>query len=535
MQGSKMVLLVPDAETRERIRGIAFSHPISGLQASFIIADEPLEGCVRDTRRVYDGPLAVLSRDGAGSLVALAAGADEALALDLVGLSAGSWRQLVARTQLKSAARHEAIQRVASLAQLERLCALGRVAAGVAEELTDPLSSALMSLDLLKAELDPLYASLSEVRALCAEGAPIDPAALFQVVARVRSQGTARARMQSVFDELSQTCAAIARISRELELEPSSRTQGLENHEYVDLREALDTILRVFRRATLKTHIERDYADDLPDVLVPRARIAQVLISLVANASASVRDLPGEVPRLRVSLRANDQQVTLTVSDSGRSLSPDALESGFESAGSTLRPLPSRNHHMAFELSAARAIMRSLGGDLMLESLGGEGTTLVAWLPRPKERFVRVSETVPKPDNQVRPLVLVIEPDPQVLSALSHLLGQRYEVLLALTGKEARRLLERGSRPAALLVAADEEDGAAFVGWLLGSRSDLARKLLLTTTQGELAEPLHTLAKLDKPIEPAALFRAIDELQLPPLRKARPVDEARSVARARRA
>jgi signal transduction histidine kinase/CheY-like chemotaxis protein len=526
MQRSKLVVLVPDVETRERVRGVAYSHPTAG-SLSFVIADAAVDVCVRELRRSeFAGSLLVITTNEADALSALSAGADEAFAAESIAITRASWAHLVARTALKSEARRQASERLASIAELERLCALGRLVSGVAEELSYPLSCALISLDLLKIELDPLYESLEHVRGLCAAGAPVPSSELERVLGRIRGSASTSSRAREVLEDVTETCESIAGVARDLEIDRYAQQEDAERHEFVDLRATMDGILRLFRRATAKsTHIERDYTDDLPEVLVPRARVAQVLTSLLANAMASVRKIQRDVHRVRVCMRADDAVVTVTVSDTGPGLAAEVLERLFDPLRSGLRGPSAEPRPLGLELAAARSIMRSLGGDLMIESIGGEGTTMVAWLPRPVQREARISQTVPKPDNQVRRLVLVVEPDGHVLSALSHLLGERYDVLLCLSGHEAKALVVSGARPDAIVAAVDDREGEQFLEWLLLERPDAARRLLVMTSEGELSDSLAALPKLDKPIEPAQLFRCIEERIIAPLRKTRALDE----------
>jgi len=527
MQGSKMVVLVPDAKARDHVRAVASAHPISGLHASVYIAHDRLDVCVRDTRRaLFDGPLAVLSSDEPTSLLALAAGADEAFALDTFVLDGASWARLVERARLKADTRRETAQRLTAVAELERLCALGRLVSGVADELGGPLNNALLSLDMLKRELDPLYAAMARLRELAASGHPVDAHELAALVSHARVSTSTPLRARQVLGDVTDTCEAIAQITSDLGLRElglhklAPDAEAHERHEYVDLREALDKILRLFRRAADKnTHIERDYADDLPDVLVPRARIAEVLISLLANALASVGAVQRDVHRVRIALRADDSVVTVTISDTGPGLGQHVLHRIFD-AGMEGPSLDANG----LELSVARTAMRTLGGDLMVESVRGEGATFVAWLPRPQQREARVSGTVPKPDFRAesRRTVLIIEPNRHVLGALSRLLSERYEVLIALSGSEARELLRGGSKPDAIVAGVNDPESLAFVEWLICERADLTRRLLLTTDLAEPTGELTGLPYLEKPIEPAALFRGIEARFIAPLHKARP-------------
>jgi signal transduction histidine kinase len=513
MPGSRMVVLVPDVATRDAVRALAVSHPVEGLHASVVLTHDELEVAVRDTRRsLFQGPLAVLAPSDASALQALAAGADEAFSLADLKLDFRCWSRLIERAELKCELRQEAAQRLASLSELEKLCALGRLVSGFADELTGPLQGAQVALEALKHELEPLYNGMAVLREHSDRGEVPSPAQL-RSIAALSHGAQVPVRAQEVLAEVGDTCEAISQVARDLGL----RELGVadERPEFVDLRDTLDGILRLFARGAAKTtHIERDYCADLPELMVPRGRIAQALISLVSNALANLRGAP--VQRLRIQLRADDAVVTVTVSDNGQGRPAGSLDHFFEPGASAA--------HAAggLELVAARNVMRSLGGDLLVESLRGSGSTFVAWLPRPKQHELRPSGTVRKPEiaaRERRRSVLVVEPDRRVLAALSHLLRERYDVLLAQTGQEARMLLSDGTRPDAILAACDDNDSRNFVEWVLITHADLTRRLLITSDLETSDDTLLGLPWLEKPLEPGALMRAIEARFVAPLRK----------------
>lgn len=503
MQGARMVVLVPDAAARDAVRSIASCDPIRDLQASVSVAEAPMDVCVRETRRtLFDGPIAVLTWSEECARQAIAAGADEAFALESIELTVHAWASLVERARLKNDLRREAAPRLAAIRELERLCALGRIAAGVAEELSDPLHAALLSIELLRLDLEPLYGGVAELRRLSFGDEPITSATLRRVLGRIRGTSDTPQHARRMLTDVTEACGVITRVADALGL--TSPTPEL--RELIDLGTMLDQILALVQRAAGKnTLIERDYAAGLPPVLAPRGQVAQVLISLVARALAGLRTRGNERHRLVLALRADERAVQLTIRDSVVGPGIDALTRLFDPTVDLMRA-ERDDDVMGLELAVARSVMRSMGGDLDAGTRDGE---VVARFARPAPRVTAALRPIRKALPQPRRSVLVLEPDQQVLAALSPMLRQRYEVWTASDGREARGLLS-DQRPDAIVAARDDLDGLKFVEWVLRERPDLTRRLVITTSH-PADDDLNGLCLMEKPLEPSLLFQGLEE------------------------
>jgi len=296
----------------------------------------------------------------------------------------------------------------------------------------------------------------------------------------------------------------------------------------VDLPLLLEKILRLLGRDVgPNVHIVRDFATDVPPVLAQRTRLTQVMTSLLSNALHAIREMPRDMHRLSVSLRADEEVITITFEDTGTGIPADAVERIFDPFVSTPRDAAGAG----LSLSVSRSIMRSLGGDLMVESVHGDGATFVAWLPRPETRHV-AAMNVSQPARRIeRRAILVVEPDTQVLSALARLLRERYDVLLAIDGQEACELLSSGSQADIIITEVDayDETGRRFCEWISEQRPDLARRMILTSARHEPPLNMAGVRWLEKPIDPQTILRAIEEPFAIPLRKAREADNTQEI------
>jgi signal transduction histidine kinase len=116
---------------------------------------------------------------------------------------------------------------------------------------------------------------------------------------------------------------------------------------------------------------------DLPHVDIDPERMTQVLGNLVSNALRYT--LPGGTISLAAN-KINDQQLTLTVQDSGNGIPAEELPHIFERfyRGDKVR---SRTGSSGLGLAIARSIVEAHKGTISAESQEESGTTFTITLP----------------------------------------------------------------------------------------------------------------------------------------------------------
>lgn len=231
-----------------------------------------------------------------------------------------------------------------------RLAALGRLAAGIAHEINNPIAYVHANLGALRGLLDDATEKLPDEAGAAAE--PLREA-------------------QELIEESLEGVQRVAAIVRDLR---SFSHAGGGERRTVELAPLLDAVLRV--AAPQLRHVgcvERRYGHDVPLVRGDPQELEQVFLNLVANAGQAVR---GDQAIRVVTRRAGDRAVVL-VEDDGRGIAPETLSSIFDPFFTTKRV----GEGTGLGLSIAYQIVRAHGGELSVESAPGRGTTCRVELP----------------------------------------------------------------------------------------------------------------------------------------------------------
>src|SRR3984885_7899000 len=184
----------------------------------------------------------------------------------------------------------ESLERIGSQLQVsERLAALGRVTAGVAHEVKNPLNSMRLWLEVLKANM------------------PVEP-----------EPQQAVKMLDSEIDRLDRAVKTFLNFTKPLEIKL----------EETDLRLLLDDVLEAARPTIAKAGIELrvDLPAEFPHVLVDGQLIHQAVLNLLLNAS----DFTSPGGSISLSLSRHGDFAVIAVADSGTGISPENQKKIFQ-------------------------------------------------------------------------------------------------------------------------------------------------------------------------------------------------------------
>jgi signal transduction histidine kinase len=229
----------------------------------------------------------------------------------------------------------ESIERIGNQLHVsERLAALGRVTAGVAHEVKNPLNSMRLWLEVLKANM------------------PVEPEAQQAVK-----------MLDSEIDRLDRAVKTFLNFTKPVELKL----------EETDLRLLLDEVLDAARPSIVRAGVELrvDLPTEFPPVLVDGQLIHQAVLNLLLNAC----DFTTSGGRITLSLRRSGEAAVISVADSGKGISPEDQKKIFQLFFTT------RPGGTGIGLANTFRFVQLHSGRIEFDSEVGRGTTFRVELP----------------------------------------------------------------------------------------------------------------------------------------------------------
>lgn len=210
--------------------------------------------------------------------------------------------------------------------------------------------------------------------------------------------------------------------------------------EVAELFGALRGMLRPLL-ATTQVGLVFEEPRGLPALHTDEAKVSQVLRNFLSNAIKFTEK--GEV---RVSARAEGDEVVLSVADTGIGIAPEHHGRIFEEWAQVETPLHGRSRGSGLGLPLSKKLAELLGGRISVESALGQGSTFSLAIPARYSGPLEISAApdVVRAHDPARLPVLVVEDNPEtVLVYEKFLKGTPYQALPAPSIAEARRALAR--------------------------------------------------------------------------------------------
>jgi two-component system NtrC family sensor kinase len=228
-----------------------------------------------------------------------------------------------------------------SLLQAGKLAAIGRLAAGVAHEINNPLTAVNANAQLLEMAIPEEDEKRESV----------------ELIARAGERAAKVVRGLLDFARQEHYIFEAADIN-------------------ITLQQALDLVEYQLQAANIK--VEFDLAEDLPLVTASREHMKSVWVNLLVNARDAVQELTdGRTIGMTTRLDVSSDHVQVFIRDNGKGMSPAEAEHIFEPFYTTKDP----GKGTGLGLATCHRIIEQHGGEISVFSQPGEGTTFIVRLP----------------------------------------------------------------------------------------------------------------------------------------------------------
>ncbi len=401
----------------------------------------------------------------------------------------------------------------ARLLQSEKLTSVGQLAAGVAHEINNPLSFVMTNTSQLSKYITSMKSLLDRLREHVRErGTEEDK----RILREMEDELSMSYIDEDLADLLSESLEGMVRIRNTVADLRKFSHMGEDDTELVDINEVVNSALNM-ARSEIRLHgrVETDL-QRVTGFWGNWGRLAQTLLNIIINAAHSLIEESGEQ---RISIR-NGQEgewVYVEVSDTGEGISPENLEQIFDPFYTTKKA----GEGTGLGLSICRDVLRRHGGDIVVESERGKGSTFTLWIPLDTGLEPYKEEKVQeKGKDMSEPVTLLVVDDEQaVLNSIKRLLRRDYRVETAQTVPQARELIKTDPDSIALVLCdliMPDENGKDLYLEVKEKWPDLEPRFLFFTG-GAYDPALKEFARkmehrtLQKPLKGDELTRLIEE------------------------
>jgi PAS domain S-box-containing protein len=237
-------------------------------------------------------------------------------------------------------------QAQADLAHVSRVTTMGELTASLAHEVNQPIAAAVTNANTCLRWLAASPPNVEEARA-----------AVMRIVKDGKRGAEIINRVRLLFQK------------------------GTPQREWVDVNEVIREMIVLLRSEAMRYNIsaQTELAADLPQVMGDRVQLQQVMMNLIMNSIDAMKEVDGTRELVIASQRAENEELLVSVSDSGVGLPPQQTDQIFNAFFST------KPHGTGMGLRISRSILESHGGRLWAAGNSPRGATFCFTLPTKAE------------------------------------------------------------------------------------------------------------------------------------------------------
>jgi signal transduction histidine kinase len=250
------------------------------------------------------------------------------------------------------------------LVQSEKLASLGRLSAGMAHEINNPIQFIQGNMRILSESTDSILPVLDRY----AEENPGFKIARLEY-------SFFREHIKTLLNDMSNGTIRIADIVRDLK--KFARAEEGRFDETVDINEAIRSSLRLVHNKIKRHNVVHEFDPDLPKIRGNANKIEQVMVANLINAAEALGDRADGVITVGTSTGPGAASISIRISDNGPGMPEDVRQKLFDPFFTTKQ----RSGGMGLGLSVAYGIIKDHQGWIEVDTKLGEGTTMLYHFP----------------------------------------------------------------------------------------------------------------------------------------------------------
>jgi signal transduction histidine kinase len=296
---------------------------------------------------------------------------------DLESMNNSLEERVTDRTEKLSEAYEDLKESQVQLVQAEKMSSLGELVAGISHEINTPLWYLISNATVLQERLEVLsdFCAIGEgmIDAVKAREGIKDTVGRGLIDMQKMLKDGMRDDIDESRDLIQDSIEGLEELTELAQsLKDFSRLDRAQRGDF-DVNDGLDKALLIAKnRLKNKASIHKHYGE-LPTIHCSPSQINQIFLNLLTNAADAIEE-SGEIV---IQTAADDQRVRISISDTGSGI-PDDLMSKIRDPFFTTKEV---GKGTGLGLSIVDQIISSHGGELLIESEQGKGTTVTIVLP----------------------------------------------------------------------------------------------------------------------------------------------------------
>lgn len=266
----------------------------------------------------------------------------------------------------------------AQILHQEKLASIGQLSAGVAHEINNPLAyikSNLNSLESYVGDISAIFSIYEETIQKISKNNENREEYIASLDA-VKKERDLAFILQDIVDLVGDCVDGANKVHEIVKgLKSFSRRDEEDEPVCVDVNQCLEnTIKLIWNEIKYKANLEKDLGD-IPCVMGRPGNLSQVFLNLIVNASHAIE----ESGTIAIKSSVIGKAVVIEIADNGSGMDSDTMTKIFDPFFTTKK----QGEGTGLGLSISHGIIKKHGGEILVDSVQGEGTVFSIYLPVP--------------------------------------------------------------------------------------------------------------------------------------------------------